>query len=290
MERKFVATCAVVITAVILFGFAMAHDSGGKNESANGPDEPGITFIPLPNPPDAAITDPIQQKQRFAAIDAEVHRLFARSQSLVEVDRFLTTNGFVKVSHDKEFPSISSTVSLPEHVKTAPPSVYYDYLTGKYRISASYAWKKDPDNGTFGWQVDPSYGGLDAFGFYINATGTNYLQNVGGGSFTMYYSDGSLYDTSSKPAASNKTGIVFTAQDFVRNGKFNMNSGYVEGYFTVGKTGASQYEICSKYVHTYANAKIKKIGVSSTGINISWRDDEGAAWTAASPNPLYWTP
>ena len=161
---------------------------------------------------------------------------------------------------------------------------------GGYEVTARWQWKDCGGDRcwytNYPWNDGP-IGGPDGFAINVSRAVTNLAS-----SFGAYTEDGGGR-TFTNPEVFERDGVGFSEQDTLRTIDDDYSWDHGTLVFAFRLAGAcvpgQQFKFASKFGHTWADAALSDIGISTTGISMTF-NGSARRWTVVSPSPLYWTP
>lgn len=209
-----------------------------------------------------------------------------------QIDQYLISEGLTKQKVEKGF----DILSTKSDVSWQAPDVWYDNDTGRYYAIAGYEWQFDT-KGNPKWLADATLtgdmGGYDAVGiFFTDSASINNIQ-VKDYMLRTYDSDNDTLYHWTRAEDWGSEGVVFSEQDKVVYGDntpyngwdYTFHKGYVSMWFDT--TGPVNTGIKMNYVHTWDDAQISNVTVSTSGVSFSVTNS-AKHWKGVT-SPYYWS-
>lgn len=278
--KKLIAILALLSLFVTNSAMVYAKEQLGDNL--------GTKFVFNENYKKPKLDDPKEIDARIERINKGIFEAFALNKSMDDIDNYLKSEGFEKVSIDENVSANSDST----YVTYYKPSVYYDSYTGLYVINAAWAWKRYSNNipqwyNDFG-SLPGNMGGQDGAGLWVsNPKGITFKK------FSMTTYDAKLGATNyTTPWDWNQYGVVFKGQDKtwfdsrVPGGyNYNWDSGAVVAWASVAGTGSTYLK--TKLAHDWNSTDLSGCSISSTDISFTF-NNTSSKWQGTS-QPYTWT-
>ena len=237
-----------------------------------------------------AMASPPPKGTDYASILDQLERMAGAGASQKAIDRTLERRfGWVRQPEDPVFEALAVAPSASD-VSMAKPILYRNLPAQRYEVVARWAWKDCGKARCWATNYplnDGPIGGPD--GFAINSSRA--LTNLAT-SFVAYTEDGAARSFTN-PEAFENDGVGFAEQDTSRTTDDDYDWDHGTLVFAFRLAGAcvhgQQYKFSSKLAHTWADASLSGISISTGGIGMTFTGS-AKRWTAVVPTPLYWTP
>jgi hypothetical protein len=236
-----------------------------------------------------AVAAPPAQRTDYGSVLDRIERMARAGATQGAIDRTLERRfGWVREPEDRVLEAFAAPSA--SDVTMAKPILYRNLPAHRYEVIARWAWR---DCGTARcWAAnyplnDGPIGGPD--GFAINSSRA--LTNLAT-SFVAYTEDGAARSFTN-PEVFENDGVGFAEQDTSRTTDDDYDWDHGTLVFAFRLAGAcvhgQQYKFSSNLAHTWADASLSGISISTAGIGMSFTGS-AKRWTAVVPTPLYWTP
>ena len=236
-----------------------------------------------------ALAKPPSSDTDYARILDRIERMTRAGASQGAIDRTLERAfGWVRESEDAVIEALAAPSA--SDVTLAKPTIYRNVPAQRYEVTARWAWKTCGNDQC--WYAnyplnDGDIGGPD--GFAINSSRA--LTNLAT-SFVAYTEDGAARSYTN-PEVFESDGVGFSEQDASRTTQDDYTWDHGTLVFAFRLAGAcvpgQQFKFSSKLAHTWADASLSSISISTSGISMTFSGSANR-WTAVVPSPLYWTP